>query len=262
VELEERATFELRRTDPDGRVASATATATATRRAWISSRDALRDERSGVALAFAGDAALRARLEETPWRFGGPQVIESDDTRGDGPTADVHGKDLPADPAALRRLLERGYSAGPFAPGFAPTAVEVRGMVAMGALVRLAHGYTTPAVRGALFRVLAGIPELRAAGEVVTADGRRGTAIEIPPADEVQTAPMTWFGDQRIIFDPQTAELLEWDSPGASYWPVPAELDRLPRAAEAEPGEVAIGAVRRTLTFRRAAGVDRLGQRP
>jgi len=43
---------------------------------------------------------------------------------------------------------------------------------------------------------------------------------------------------------------------------VPAELDRLPRAAEAEPGEAAIGAVRRTLTFRRAAGVDRLGQRP
>jgi hypothetical protein len=128
--------------------------------------------------------------------------------------------------------------------------------------VRLAHAYTTPQSRGTLFRVLAGIPEVRSLGGVELADGRRGQAVEIPPAAEAGARPDSWRGEQRVVFDTRTAELLEWRSPGESYTFWPRDLARLPRAERAAAGEVTRGVVWRTLVFRRAAGVERIGERP
>jgi hypothetical protein len=75
---------------------------------------------------------------------------------------------LPADPAKLRKLI----LAGGVAPGETPSAFLLDGVVAP-----ILEMPVTPAVRAALYEMLAGMPGIQSLGEVTDPAGRQGEAV-------------------------------------------------------------------------------------
>ncbi len=75
---------------------------------------------------------------------------------------------LPADPAKLRKLI----LAGAVAPGESPSAFLLDGVVAP-----ILEMPVTPAVRAALYEMLAGMPGIQSLGEVTDPAGQQGEAV-------------------------------------------------------------------------------------
>jgi len=94
---------------------------------------------------------------------------------------------LPTDPKALEAVLR--------ADALPPADSDISVFGVIGDLLR---GPTPPALRAALYRVAAGIPNVRLVGEVTDSEGRRGVAIEHPGL----------FGVTRYVIDPATSRLL------------------------------------------------------
>jgi hypothetical protein len=88
----------------------------------------------------------------------------------------------------------------------------------------------TPAVRGAAFRVLAGVPGIRSLGAVTDAKGRSGVAVSVQrnDTDEERKADAGGPTEVSLLFDPDSgavlgrqdralrpADYMSWVPPGA-----------------------------------------------
>ncbi|WP_066588827.1 CU044_5270 family protein [Cellulomonas timonensis] len=102
---------------------------------------------------------------------------------------------LTTDPAELRDLLLRADTAG------TSRSADDRLFMAVGDLLRATPA--SPALRSALWRVAAQIPDVRLVGDVTDAVGRTGTAVE----QVIDHGGVTEV--RRLVFDPDTGVLLE-----------------------------------------------------
>jgi hypothetical protein len=141
---------------------------------------------------------------------------------------------LPADPARLKALLLRGYSASDDGPVAAylfeitPSVFELP---------------VTPAVRAALYRMLAELPGVRSLGRVRDVAGREGQAVELTgrysrcgehwefyPKYAVLRSTYAWcVVQQRLVINPATGsplsqELRYLELPPGQQWKAPDGL--------------------------------------
>jgi hypothetical protein len=125
---------------------------------------------------------------------------------GDGPLAKVPLSELPTDPAQLGALLIDAHKDGRWTPGgsWNPLAEKVKYDVLRDILLLLTEANATPAQRAALIAVLRNYDGVTPLEAVQDHRGRTGRGVDIP----------TGRGTVRVIFKPDTSELLEWSEPG------------------------------------------------
>jgi hypothetical protein len=165
---------------------------------------------------------------------------------GDGPLANVPLAELPTDPGRLHELLVASYKdlrwapPGRWAKGH-PTATQTHYDVLRHVLLLLSFANVTADQRAALIGVLGRYDEARPLPAVRDRLGRAGRGVEIPVTRRFDAALGEWDGVIRVIFSPDTGELLEW-----SESPAPATALR--------PGEAH--------TFVRTGHVAAIADRP
>jgi hypothetical protein len=133
--------------------------------------------------------------------------------------------DMPRDPKALRAYLvhvawyqrTKISGEGPCAADLhdcAPqTRRNIRSMFGSDIITLLRYPYAPPALRRALFAVMAGLPDARLLGPIRDPAGRRAVAIEVPPSLD--------DGLGIIVFDTKRAQLI---AIGASDEPRSSEI--------------------------------------
>jgi hypothetical protein len=138
---------------------------------------------------------------------------------------------LPADPAKLEKLI----LAGGVAPAETPSAYFLETVPAIMEMP------VTPAVRAALYRMLAGMPGMESIGQVVDPTGQQGEAVDytstysdcapstLPDAGPQEFAFSSCTIQQILIIDPATgmpmAEELRYVAlPTGQQWPAPDGL--------------------------------------
>jgi len=212
VRLERTVTFERRLGD---RVAVRTHENSV--EAWVGSRWRGREMGTAERVSLTGDHELGR-----PWRglVGvGPLGGEAYDRAfayGDGPLARLDPTKLPQERDALARVLDEGMRNdrwGPYAesrgrPSDIPEDAQ-RAHNAYRTILLLVYARLTGTQRAALLDVLAANSAARNLGTVKDGAGRegRGVLLDFPiknPGGE------TWSESHRLIFDPATAEVLEW----------------------------------------------------
>jgi hypothetical protein len=159
-----------------------------------------------------GDAALARRA------FAGERSVfrarESAFAYGDGPLARLDPADLPAGRDAIARALTDGIRNdrwGPYPESRGTPTGEpeqlVREHTAYSAIILLVYARLTADQRAALLDVLANISEADDLGMVTDSAGRtgRGVALAFP-----SPSPALPANSYRIVFDPESAEILEW----------------------------------------------------
>jgi hypothetical protein len=126
---------------------------------------------------------------------------------GDGPLAKVPLKALPADPQALGKLLVEAHEDGRWTPGggWNPAPGSVHYEVLRDILLLLTETNATPAQRAALITVLGDYAGVTPLPEATDHRGREGRGVEIA---------ITGQPPVRVIFAPETSELLEWSQGG------------------------------------------------
>jgi hypothetical protein len=169
------------------------------------------DGRGRLRWQMAGEPAFPTSVERAEWIADGRRSLTGGrtgpiDLPPDAP-AELHGKPywlghtpityeqlrrLPADPVALAARIADGLR-----PGATPAQVPGQLFDAAGYL--LAQTPAPPALRSALYRVIANVPGVELLGEARDARGRAGTAVA-RTADGKRV---------ELVFDPRTALLLE-----------------------------------------------------
>lgn len=142
---------------------------------------------------------------------------------------------LPADPATLRKLI----LAGRVAPGESPSAYLLDGVIAP-----ILEMPVTPAVRGALYEMLAAMPGIRSLGEVTDPAGQQGEAVSYTAkyqnCGQASTRTSNGYASggslfsscttqEILIIDPATGlplaeELRYLDLPPGQQWTAPDQL--------------------------------------
>jgi hypothetical protein len=124
---------------------------------------------------------------------------------GDGALARVPLRDLPTDPDALGKLLVEAHADGRWTPGggWDPAAGSLHYEVLRDVLLLLSKANVTPDQRAALIGVLGNYRGATPLPETTDRRGRSGPGVEIAGV--------------RIIFDPETSELLEWSQGGETH---------------------------------------------
>ena len=141
---------------------------------------------------------------------------------------------LPADPALLRTMLLEGYQSRYDGPASSWLFDAAFGLLAEP---------VTPAVRSAVYRLLAALPDVRNLGAVRDVAGQEGTGIaldsrqprclipgspqDVPGSSSPPTA--SCVVQERLIINPATGlplaqELAYLTPPGGQRWPVPGGL--------------------------------------
>jgi hypothetical protein len=133
--------------------------------------------------------------------------------------------EMPLDPKALRAYLMRiawiqrtkisgeGPCAADLHDCSASTRRTIRSMFGSDVVTLLRYPYSPPALRRALFAVMAGLPDTHLLGPVRDPEGRRAVAIQVPPSLD--------DGLGIIAFDPKRAALI---AVGASDEPRSSEI--------------------------------------
>jgi hypothetical protein len=189
---------------------------TRTDESWAARRspDRSRDNWGAVTQTFP------SRKDEAAWIQAGSEPLVREAQRR--PRVNVYGAErrsiattqltvdallrLPTDADRLSAQLRRMFKAGgasmaPQKPGSYPYFV-------WSTANDLLSGPISPGTRAALYRVLADQPGVRSAGTVTDRAGRRGVAVFLP----VQGFDYSAVGGQdRLIIDPKTAELLAYE---------------------------------------------------
>ncbi|MGH3006575.1 MAG: CU044_5270 family protein [Gaiellaceae bacterium] len=113
--------------------------------------------------------------------------------------------DLPSDADAIYEQFERDAEADHSAPG-APVDVDVGGSMFLHFSDVLREARTTPEQRAAAYEALARVPGVILVGETSDRFGRRGVGVGI---DIVDNEPSGFLFRHVLVFDPETADLLE-----------------------------------------------------
>jgi hypothetical protein len=124
---------------------------------------------------------------------------------GDAALAKVPLSALPTDPARLGALLIDAHRDGRWTPGgsWRPLESDVKYDVLRDILLLLTEANATPAQRAALIAVLRNYQGVTPLEDVKDQRGRTGNGVEIP----------TGRATVRVLFSPDTSELLEWSEP-------------------------------------------------
>jgi hypothetical protein len=125
---------------------------------------------------------------------------------GDGPLAKVPLSELPTDPQKLGTLLIEAHQDGRWTPGgsWDPLPEGIKYDVLRDILLLLTEANTTAEQRAALITVLTEYDGATPLPAVKDHRGREGRGVDIP----------TGRKDVRVIFSPDTSDLLEWSEPG------------------------------------------------
>jgi hypothetical protein len=191
--------------------------------AWVGARWRGREIGAESRRALVGDIAL---AREQFGAKGHPfEAYDRPYAYGDGPLARLDPRTLPQDRKTLARVLTTGIRTdrwGPYAssrgrPLDMPEDL-LRSVTAHHTILLLVHARLTPVQRAALLDMLAAEAPARDLGTVTDAIGRRGRGVALSyPIG----GPIVGHERYRIVFDPATAEVLEWahEPPdGASRW--------------------------------------------
>jgi hypothetical protein len=125
---------------------------------------------------------------------------------GDGPLAEVPLSELPTDPQQLGTLLIEAHQDGRWTPGgsWNPLPEGIKYDVLRDILLLLTQANATSEQRAALITVLTEYEGATPLPAVKDHRGREGRGVDIP----------TGRTDVRVIFSPDTSDLLEWSEPG------------------------------------------------
>jgi hypothetical protein len=128
---------------------------------------------------------------------------------GDGALAEVPLDELPTDPQQLGTLLLEAHKDGRWTPGgsWAPLPDNVKYDVLRDILLLLTDANATSQQRAAMITVLTEYDGVTPLESVKDHRGREGRGVDIP----------TGRGTVRVIFAPDTSELLEWSEPGEAH---------------------------------------------
>jgi hypothetical protein len=124
---------------------------------------------------------------------------------GDGPLAKVPLSELPTDPQQLGTLLIEAHQDGRWTPGgsWDPLPQGIKYAVLRDILLLLTQANATSQQRAALITVLTEYEGATPLPVVKDHRGREGRGVDIPAGDKLV----------RVIFSPDTSELLEWSEP-------------------------------------------------
>ena len=124
---------------------------------------------------------------------------------GDGPLAEVPLSELPTDPQRLGTLLIEAHQDGRWTPGgsWNPLPEGIKYDVLRDILLLLTQANATAEQRAALITVLTEYDGATPLPAVKDHRGREGRGVDIPTGRQVV----------RVIFSPDTSELLEWSEP-------------------------------------------------
>jgi hypothetical protein len=146
---------------------------------------------------------------ETTYTAAQPSSPNPVATSGNGPqpgTKPLDVSNYPTDPSALLQMIEEGKTgdisiANPGAPtSFNPNAKGLYDFGAAAALLGTPETGTSPALRSALYQVMAGVPGVTLLGTETDRSGRTGTGIASPAQGGLR---------YEVIVDPTTGELLQ-----------------------------------------------------
>lgn len=170
---------------------------------WIDRRWQGRRVRTGGRhISGPGDGGNLIQPHEWPYDGGGISI------------ADVELSELPTDPTELKRLLVAAVK-DPRWAGDHPTAAQVHHYVLLDVLRLLTVANVTAEQRAALIELLTQYEGAKPLPSVRDHLGREGRGVEIP-------VTVDWMAEDqaptrvRIIFAPDTSELLEWDQDGVN----------------------------------------------
>jgi hypothetical protein len=183
---------------------------------WVGPRWTGRTRLAPTRFEYAGNASL-AR-EHKRWNARHDEyftkALETSYAYGDGPTANLDPSTLPEDRDAIAQVLREGIRLdrwGPY-PGsrgreIMPPGASRDSYITYTFIGLLVNARLTAAQRAALLDVLATDPAARDLGTMTDSEGRqgRGVALDYESAD-----PRLPAASYRVIFDPDTAEILEW----------------------------------------------------
>jgi hypothetical protein len=126
---------------------------------------------------------------------------------GDGPLANAPLKDLPTDPDQLAKLLVEAHRDGRWTPGggWNPAPGTVHYEVLRDILLLLTEANASPDQRAALITVLGNYQGVTPLASAQDHRGREGRGVEIAVQGQDPV---------RVIFAPDTSELLEWSQGG------------------------------------------------
>jgi hypothetical protein len=217
-------TYEVRR---DGRVGGERFELAVER--WVGPRWRGREIGSASHRALTGDLALaREQFGKRSRPF---EAYDRPYAYGDGPLARLDPRTLPEDRKTLVRVLTTGIRTdrwGPYAssrgrPLDMPEDL-LRSVTAHHTILLLVHARLTPVQRAALLDMLAAEAPARDLGTVTDAIGRRGRGVELSYPIGGGRGVDPDYERYRIVFDPTTAEVLEWSleprggvNPGSPY---------------------------------------------
>jgi hypothetical protein len=182
-------------------------------------------------VARSGDEQRQRELIKDGLGFDSPRLLP------DPSLQDIPFADLPTDPVALRDLLQAAvldlrwagrardaiqFERDALHESSPQTPQEVRSLLINGVVSMLGDANITPKLRSALFGVLATVDGARALGRVDDPLGRsgEGVAFEEDTDDAAIDYPPS---ERRIVFDPDTSELLavSWARRDPRALPVP-----------------------------------------
>ncbi|MFD0906136.1 hypothetical protein ACFQ11_37585, partial [Actinomadura sediminis] len=199
-------------------------------RSWIA-RDG--DDPSRTVTGIGAEAVFPTPEDEAAWKRAGSEPLVPEELRresvndydmaifyqlGNGRLSTADLRKLPTDAAGLAAELRRRFDADARrseadARGADP---EVRRFIeetrpsfsefVFTAAADLLAGPLTPGTKAALYRVLAARPDVRSPGTATDPLGRRGVALVLPMTASDQALGV------RLIIDPESAELLAYDS--------------------------------------------------
>lgn len=181
--------------------------------AWSEGRRRYGDVRT---VERSGDERQLRELTKGWLGFDSPRLV------ADPSLQDIPFAELPTNPTALRDLLQSAvldlrwagrarrdieFERDALREATPVTREQTRGLLIDGVISILGDAHITPRLRSALFGVLATIDGARALGRVTDPLGRsgEGVAFDIDRDDAHVNYPVT---EQRIVFDPDTSELL------------------------------------------------------
>jgi hypothetical protein len=182
--------------------------------AWVGARWRGREIGTAERVTVSGDPELTREVRAAP--RGGAPAYDRAFAYGDGPLARLDPRDLPEDRETLARVLYEGMRNdrwGPYAksrgrPMDIPEDV-MRAHNAYRTITLLIYARLSGPQRAALLDVLAADAHARDLGTVTDGTGRRGLGVRLSyPVED--PGGRTIREEHRLIFDPVTAEVLEW----------------------------------------------------
>jgi hypothetical protein len=225
---------------------------------WVGPRWQGRTRLAPSQFDYTGSASLANELRRWYVRHDDyfTKALEIPYAYGDGPTANLDPRTLPEDRDAIAHVLREGIRLdrwGPYPESrgreLMPPGNDRDSYITYKFIGLLVNARLTPAQRAALLDVLATDPAARDLGTMTDSEGRQGRGVALDYEAPGGGLPAHSY---RVIFDPDTAEILEWWYPTSTTRPEHTDGQRplVPKGPT------------RVVTVLETGYTDTIGQRP